>query len=579
MKKAVMMATVLAFLVFTAGTVLAQNAEDAKFNKFKDSLWDAYFKLFPTAGTQQGFAKYNDKLEDISQDALEKFLELVDTTFSKDLVTKIDRTKLSPDLQLEHEIVRDFLDLTVLRLEDSLFLIDNPLYYNDLFVNSVRSLILRNPNAPAAAARAKLLPALIKRAKENLKTPPQEYTQAAIRQLPGIIDYYKTDIPRLAGSNAALLAETQKIVMALDDYQRFIQNELLPKSTGNFRNPEAHRKVIRYLTQGNLSIEPDIVAHSRADVKNIRNAMGQICIPFFKIMYPTINADKLATEKGADFAINTIIQGVLDKIKDNHVDKDEYVARVGQSAANIKGFIQQTKLFDLPEENLAIEPMPVYMSQTLWYHLSGPGAFEPSGPYTLYVRPIPADWTPEQVKSFLETQNNYFIDYLAIQRVFPGSFVPTCFTRRDPSIVKRLMPNQGLILGWPLYLEDMLVLSGYKDFDLRAQLNELKVLLNTAIDFQMDVNAHEGTYNKDQVLQYMMRAGFMTQPEAERHWDFIVLNPGAASLPYIGYQEILELEKDYKTLKGNAFSQKEFLERLLSYGAISFQMLKAKLAQ
>jgi hypothetical protein len=37
--------------------------------------------------------------------------------------------------------------------------------------------------AIAAAARAKLLPGLMKRAKENLKTPPQEYTQAAIRQM------------------------------------------------------------------------------------------------------------------------------------------------------------------------------------------------------------------------------------------------------------------------------------------------------------------------------------------------------------------------------------------------------------
>ena len=155
MKKTVMTVTVLAFIVFTAGSVLAQNGEDAKFNKFKDSFWDAYFRLFPTAGTQQGFTKYNDKLEDPTQDNLEKFLELVDNSFNKDLVTKIDRTKLSPDLQLEHELMRDFLELTVLRLQDSLFLLDNPLYYNDLLITSVRSLVDRNANTTAAAARAR----------------------------------------------------------------------------------------------------------------------------------------------------------------------------------------------------------------------------------------------------------------------------------------------------------------------------------------------------------------------------------------------------------------------------------------
>lgn len=578
MKRTIVTLTVLAVLVFTAGSLLAQNADDAKFTKFKDSFWDAYFRLLPTAGTMQGFTKYNDKLEDLSQATVEKFLEGVDA-FNQELVSKIDKFKLSPDLQLEHEIMRDFLELTQVRLEDSLFLIDNPLYYNDLFVNSIRSLVVRNAGAPAAAARAKLLPGLVKRAKENLKTPPQEYTQAAVKQMPGIIDFYKTELPKLAASNSALLAETQKVLLALDDYQRFLQNELLPRSTGNFRSPESHRKTIRYLTQGNLSIEQDIVARSKADVKNIRNAMSQDCIPFFKIMYPAINLDQIAKEKGVDTAINASIQGVLDKIKDDHVAADEYVGRVAQSAASLKTFIQGAKLMELPEENLAIEPMPAYMSQTLWYQLTGPGAFEPSGPYAVYVRPIPTDWTPEQVKSFLEEHNNYFIDYQAIQRVFPGSFVPTYLTRKDPSVVKKLMPNQGLLLGWPLYLEDKLVYAGYKNFDLRAHLNELKIMLKNAIDFQMDVNVHEGTYNKDQVVQYMMRAGFMTQAEAERRWDFIVLNPGMASLPYIGYQEILELEKDHKALKGQAFNQKEFLQKILSFGAAPFRTLKTRLAQ
>jgi hypothetical protein len=586
MKKTILTLTVLAFLVFTAGSLLGQTPEDAKFKKFQETFWDAYFKVFPTQGSLQGYTKYNDKLEDLSQSVIEKFLDSIDATngFNQELVSKMDKFKLSPDLQLEHEMMRDFLDLQVLRLEDSLFLIDNPLYYNDLLVNSIRSLITRNPSSPAAAARAKLVPGLVKRAKENLKTPPQEYTQAAIKQLPGIIEFYKTDLPKLAGSANGLLAESQKVLMALDEYQRFLQNELLPKSTGNFRNPEAHRKAIRYLSQGNLSIEQDIVARSKADASNLRREMFMVALPFYKIMYPDVNieqiganiADKAAREEQVR---RTVIQGVFDKIKGDHVGRDEFPARVSQAAASIKSFIQQKQLLDLPEENLAIEPMPPYMSGTLWYMLAGPGAFEAAGPYTLYVRPIPADWSADLATSFLEEHNNYFIDYLAIQRAYPGSFVPTYVTRKDPSVLKRMSVNRALISGWPLYLEDMLVLNGYNNFDLRCRLNELKVLLKTVIGFQMDMNVHEGTYNREQVVNYMMRGGFMTQAEAERHWDFIVLNPGESSLPYIGYQEILDLEQDYRKLKGNAFNQKEFLQKLLSYGAIPLRTLKTKIAQ
>ena len=93
MKKTVLILTVLAFLVFTAGSALAQNTEDAKFKKFQDTFWDTYFKLFPTQGTAQGFTKYNDKLEDLSQAAIEKFLESVDG-FNQELVSKIDKFKL-----------------------------------------------------------------------------------------------------------------------------------------------------------------------------------------------------------------------------------------------------------------------------------------------------------------------------------------------------------------------------------------------------------------------------------------------------------------------------------------------------
>jgi uncharacterized protein (DUF885 family) len=52
-----------------------------------------------------------------------------------------------------------------------------------------------------------------------------------------------------------------------------------------------------------------------------------------------------------------------------------------------------------------------------------------------------------------------------------------------------------------------------------------------------------------------------------------------AAYSYIGYQEIMDMEKDHKKAKGEAFNQKEFLQRLLSHGALPIRHLKAKLAQ
>ena len=580
MRKTAVVLAALAILACGAGALLAQSPEDAKFKKFQDSFWDVYFKFYPTSGTLQGYTKYNDKLEDPSEGALDKFNEALDG-FNQELVSKIDRTKLSADIQVEHEMFLDFLDLEFLKLLNLVPWEYNPLLYNDLFLNSLRSVLVKNgaSGVAAATARAKAIPGLVKRAKDNLKTPPQDYTQAAIDQMPGIIEFFRTEVPKLSGGAAALQTEVVKAVASLEDYQRYLKGDLLPKSTGNFRMSDAHLRALRMTTQGNLPILEEIVARSLADFNNIRREMLFVCIPFYKIMYPHIDIEQLGRTKGEEQTRNIVIQGVLDKIKTEHVGRDELIGRINTAAANIKAFIQQQGLINLPEDTLAIEPMPVWFGATAWTRLAAPGAYEPGGTYTLYVRPIPAGWSAEQATSFLEEHSNFYMDFMAVQKIFPGTFVPTAYTRKDPSIIKRMAPNQALLKGWPVFLEDMLVEGGYGNFDLRMRLNQLKLMLKTIIDFQMDINIHEGTWTKEKVVEYMTGRGFMTKAEADRRWNQIVLNPGEGAQTYIGYQEILDLEKDYSKLKGQAFNAKDFLQKLLSYGAIPLRTLKVKMAQ
>jgi len=193
--------------------------------------------------------------------------------------------------------------------------------------------------------------------------------------------------------------------------------------------------------------------------------------------------------------------------------------------------------------------------------------------------PIPADWTNEKANSFLEEQNEFAVDFLAVQKVFPGTFVPTYFARKDPSLIKKLYANQALLKGWPAYIEEWLINSGFGDYDLRLRLNQLKLMLKNVLDFQLELNIHQGGMTKEQAINYMVRTGFQSEAEAERKWDAIILNPGDAALTYIGYQEILDLEKEAKKLKVDAFNQKEFAQRLLSFGAIPLRELKVKLAQ
>lgn len=586
MRKALVSLLVFALAVIGLGRIYAQSPEDAKLQKIIETYFDGMWRFYPTAATLAGYTKYNDKLEDFGSGAIEKRHEALDA-FNEEVVTKVDRSKLSLDNQSIHAMMVDAVDLEFVRFENLLPWEYNPLFYNDIFLNSIRGLLMKDTvpldaRLKSATERAKLLPGFIKKAKENLKTPAQIYTETAIKQISAIIDFYRTEVPTLIAAAAArngFQAEIVKVIAALEDYQNFLKNGLLPKSTGNFRlGADTHLRTLRMLSQGSIPME-ELVARANADIKNIRREMFLVCIPFYKIMYPNINLEQMTTQRGEEEVRNIVIKGVLDKIKGEHADKNDYVNRIAASAANIKSFLAQSKLFEVPTADLKIEAMPLASAGTVWMRLVPPGAYESDGTYTLQVMPVPADWTNDQATLFMEEHNNYYLDFLTVQKVFPGPFVPVFFTRKDPSIVKKLYANQALLRGWPVYTEEMFINAGYRNYDLRLRLNQLKLQLKTVIDFQLELNIHQGGMTKEQATTYMVRTGFQSDIEAEKRWNQILLSPTDSALPYIGYQEILDLERDYKRLKGEAFNHKEFIQKLLGFGALPLRELKTRLAQ
>ena len=589
MRKTIAPIIIFTLILFIPILVISQqNEEDVKFQKLMDDYFDALWKFFPTEATLAGYHKYDDKLEDLGNKNIEKRQEALDK-FNQDLVAKVDKMKLSPDLQIDHEMMVDALDLELLDHEGLVPWEYNPLFYNHIFNHCVRSLLTSEfapaePRAQNAAERLKELPKLIKQAKENLKTPPQLFTETALKQLPAIINFYKVEFPQLMenipeAAKPKIQENLVKVIPALEDYQRFLQNDLLLRSTGNIRlGEQAHRRYIRLKFQNNIPLE-ELVARSRADYKNIRREMFLVCIPFYKIMNPKINLENPPANLTEDQLINTTISHVLDKIKGEHTTPEEFISNIKSSADEIKSFILESDLLELPEESINIEAMPPECQGTNWIRTLKPGAYETRGTYSCQITPIPDDWDEEMKKAFLEEYNNFSLHFWTVRHVYPGQFVPFYYTQNYPSIVRKLYPNLPLIKGWPFFIEEMLPTSGFGNYDLRLRLNQLKLKLRSAINFQLDFNIHEAGMTKEQAVAYMTRGGFQTIAEAERKWNQILLNPGEVAYAYVGLQEIIDIENAYKALKGESYNRKEFLKKLLDYGALPIRHLKKNILE
>lgn len=588
MKKTAILLFALSFVVISTTQLYSQqNAEDEKFQKLLDSYFDAYWKFFPTAATLAGFNKYNDKLEDFREKNIDKRRDEMDK-FHKEIVVDINSQLLSPDFQIDHALLVNALDLDIMQHEMLVPWEYNPLYINTILMNCIRALF-KEGFAPTEAlaknadSRLKSLERFISESKKNMKTPAEIYTQTAINQFPTINNFYHNELPGIINQcpesvKAKLQANLAKILPALDDYQNFLQNELLTRSTGNFRLVEAHARLVRTTFQNNIPVQ-ELLAQAEADTKNIRNEMFKTCFALYKIMDPTFDIEKPPSSLSHDQLINSVVSHVFDKIKNNHVTKDEFITKVNSLISDVRSHLTDNQFTDLPADSLEIVPAPPEALQTSWMELVFPAPYDSSGTFSLQITPFLENIGEDKLQLLLEDYTNTFLPFWTAETVYPGYFVPAVKTHANASLIRKLFPNMPVLMGWPYKFGEQIMKSGYGNYDLKFRLNQLKLDLRPVVTFIVEFQIHQVSMEKEDAINYMKRVGFFSQTEAERVWDEILLNPLSSAYAYVGQEEYRVLEEEYKALKGDSYNQKDFLSEVLSHGAIPFRFLKRLILQ
>ncbi len=586
MKKILTILFIFAFSLTSTGILFSQNKEDEKFQKTLEDYLDTLWKFFPTQATLAGFHGYDDKLEDFSSRNVSKQYENLEK-LNKSFIVDIDTEALSPEVKIDHSMVIDGLSLELLQHESLLPWEYDPLFYNKILFNCVRPLMTGDFGSPEdraknAVKRLNEIPKFLKTAMKNLKTPPQISTEKAIEQFPAILNFYQNEMPQLIqeapdSQKSDLQNKLASVIPALQEYQTYLKNDLLPKSTGNFRLLTAHVRMARMSLQ-NLTPLQQIAEMAKIDINNIHREMALICISFYKIMDPKFNVEKPPSNLTEEQVRNVIISHVLDKLKTFHPTKENFMEALKSSKEDVKEFIQEKELLlNLPEAELNIEEMPEVFNLGNRFRLVRPAPYEDSDQYNLQIAPIDENLSDEAIQGILEEYNDFMLPFYSTRNIYPGPFVPAYTTLKDASLARKLHPNRAIFHGWPLFVEEMLAMNGIGNYDLRYRLHQLKMKLKSAIDFILDLQIHQGSMTKEQAVNYMTRMGFQSKAEAEKNWERIVLMPVEAAMPYVGYQEMLDIQENYKKIKGDSYSKKEFLQELLNYGPIPLRLLREEI--
>jgi uncharacterized protein (DUF885 family) len=221
----------------------------------------------------------------------------------------------------------------------------------------------------------------------------------------------------------------------------------------------------------------------------------------------------------------------------------------------------------MPDEPLEIILMPEFQRGVAVAYCDSPGPLD-KGQRTFYaVSPIPADWTPAQVDSFLREYNKRSIANLTIHEAMPGHYLQIAHSNRYPSVLRAMLGSGPFVEGWAVYAERVMREQGFRGDDPLMKLVQLKWYLRAVTNAIMDSAIHVDGMTRDEAMKLMTETGFQEEREAAGKWVRAQLTSAQLSTYFVGYQEHADMRAEAERRLGTKFDLKQYHDRVLSYGS------------
>ncbi len=547
--------------------VFATTADD-EFQKLAGDYIEARLRTYPEDATELGDHRFDDKLTDYSKEARAKEL-----ASQKDFLAKLNAFKNTSQLtganSVDFRILKENVEGEIFGLEELKSVEWNPLTYNQSLANAVYLLIARDfapaeKRIPNIRKRMEGIPRVIAQAKANLKNPPRIYTETAIEQTQGTITFIREGLapvldraPEMKKELAPLQEKTAK---ELEDYKKWLQETLLPKSEGDFRlGADKFRKKLRFSLASDLSME-EIMKRARADLAATQAAIYETALPLYKQYFPEADAASLADKK-------KVTTAVLDKLAEQHPNDDTIVGEAKKVVVEATNFVREKDLVTVPDKPLDVIVMPEFKRGQGIAYCDSPGPLEENGETFYAIEPTPTSWPEERKKSFFREYNNYMLRDLTVHEATPGHYLQLMHANqfRGPTLVRAIFRSGTFIEGWAVYSEQFMAEAGYGGPELKMQ--QLKMRLRVICNAILDQSIHTAGMTEQQALDLMMKEGFQQEGEAVAKWKRARLSSAQLSTYFVGAAEHLDLRDRAKAKLGDSFDLKKYNDSVLAFGS------------
>ncbi len=177
----------------------------------------------------------------------------------------------------------------------------------------------------------------------------------------------------------------------------------------------------------------------------------------------------------------------------------------------------------------------------------------------------------EKLSSF--DRDNPALALVYIDEGVPGHFVQLEYSNRAERLIPKVFWNGAMVEGWAAYITTQMVSGGftvYPEHPLGQKLQrmaDLKMVLRNLTNAIMDIRLHRSDWPEEEAMALMLDRGYQQPGEAQGKLGRARMGAVQLASYFAGQLAIEDILMEYRAARGDAFTYKEFNERLVSAGS------------
>lgn len=549
---------------------LSASSADNDLAKLGDEYIDYLFKTSPVFATSSGVHTYDDDVPDVSAAAVRADVAQKKVFLEK--LNKVDFNSLSTDSKIDWNLLQGHMNEGLLEDEKLELWKKDPDKYSSIAIRTVFTIIQRD-YAPLderlkhVIAREGKLPALLAEGKKNLdaNVVPEIYNDIALEQLPGMIGFFKDSLPlafekvsdeslkkQFSESNA-------KAIAALEDYQKFVQENLKGKSKGTFVYGEEN--FCRKLLCDELIEKPldTVLQEGMTELRKLQKEFREAGKKINPEVDPAVAFESISSDHPAADKLLDATRGVLEEIRTYCIKKP---------------------ICSIPsEERARVDETPAFNRALSFASMDTPGPYEKKAREAYFYVTLPEkNWDAKRTEEHLRSFSYGDLINTSVHEAYPGHYTQFLWVNHAPSSVRKLFGCMSNAEGWAHYCEQMMLDEGFHDGDPKLRMIQIHDALLRVCRYIVGIRMHTKGMTIPEGVKFFMEEGWTEKANAERETKRGTSDPTYLVYTY-GKLQILSLRKELESKDPKKYSTSAFHDAFLKEGFPPVALVRAKMLQ